>query len=252
MILRGHLGHALRIHYLYLEDPAKLWAQLHAHFDHEQMLCLPQARSDWTNLRVLNIPNFSAYDEELHRIMSQLRMCGQIITESKLIEKFLSTFPHATTILSQQYMNMKYKKYSKLVSHLLLAEKQHHIMLRNAESRPARDVHNTIAKIEGVEPEELNKQTRAITHAGRAESRRRYHTDDYHAEVHVAETSQRPPRGSLRKSNPKCHRYPAIGHQNKPRNYPPRNDQCIHVQGKCHKCGKNGILQWTIRHLNTW
>jgi hypothetical protein len=80
MILRRHLDHALQIQYLHINDPADLWIELHARFDHQQALYLPQARSDWTNLRVLDFPNFAAYDEEMHRIISQLRMGGQVIT----------------------------------------------------------------------------------------------------------------------------------------------------------------------------
>jgi hypothetical protein len=238
MILRRHLDHALRIQYLHINDPADLWTELKARFDHQQALYLPQAISDWTNLRVLDFPNFAAYDEEMHRIISQLRMGGQEITEAEMIEKTLSTFPPATAILSQQYRNMTYTKYAKLMSHLLLAEKQHQILLRNAESRPAREVHNTIAKIEAAEPAEPNKPTGAP--AGGGGSRRDNRHEDHHAEIHIAEASRRPPRGSLRKPNPKWHRNPATGYQNKPRNYQPRFDQRKHVQGNCHKCGKKG------------
>lgn len=76
--------------------------------------------------------------------------------------------------------------------HLLFAEKQHQIMLRNIESRLVRKVHNIISKIEEVEPEKLNKQTRVITPAGGAGPRRRDHPHEYHAEVHAAEASRRP------------------------------------------------------------
>ena len=238
MVLRRHLDHTLRIQYLHIENPAELWAKLQARFDHQQPLYLPQARSDWTNLRVLDFPNFSAYDEELHRILSQLRMCGQVISESELIEKTFSTFSPATAILSQQYRNMKYKNYSILMSHLLLAEKQHQILLRNAESRPAREIHNTIAMIEDAEPKESTKQTGAITLTGGDGPRRWDHADDHHAEVNVAEASRRPPRGSLRKPNSSWHRLPATWNQNKTNNYPPRNDQHKHVYDNCHKCGK--------------
>jgi hypothetical protein len=40
---------------------------------------------------------------------------------------------------------MKFKKHANLMSHLLLAEKHHQLLLRNAESRPAREIHNTTA-----------------------------------------------------------------------------------------------------------
>jgi hypothetical protein len=56
LILRCHLDHSLRLHYMQLEDPAELCAQLHSRFNHQQTLFLPQARTDWINLRVLDFP----------------------------------------------------------------------------------------------------------------------------------------------------------------------------------------------------
>ena len=61
---------------------------------------LPQARTDWINLRVLDFPDFISFNSELHRIMAQLRLCEQTVTDAELIEKTLSTFLPATTILS--------------------------------------------------------------------------------------------------------------------------------------------------------
>ena len=54
LLLRRHLDQALRLQYLEVDDPADLWAQLHARFHHQQTLFLPQAHTDWINLRVLD------------------------------------------------------------------------------------------------------------------------------------------------------------------------------------------------------
>lgn len=44
----------------------------------------------------------------MYSIVSQLRLCGQSISEEEMIEKTLSTFPPASAMLAQQYMNMKF------------------------------------------------------------------------------------------------------------------------------------------------
>ena len=84
--IRRHLDHSLRLQYLQIDDPAELWTHLHARFNHQQTLFLPQAKSDWINLRVLDFPDFATFNSELHRITAQLRLCGETISEAKLIE----------------------------------------------------------------------------------------------------------------------------------------------------------------------
>jgi hypothetical protein len=79
-----------------VDDPARLWSLLNARFNHQQTLFLPQARSDMINLRVLNFPDFVSFNSELHQIIAQLSLCGEIVTEAELIEKTLSTSPPAT------------------------------------------------------------------------------------------------------------------------------------------------------------
>ena len=237
MILRRHLDHALRLQYLQIEDPAELWSELHAKFDHQQTLFLPQARTNWTNIRVLDFPNFSAFNSELYRIIAQLRIYGVEILEAEQIEKTLSTFPPATAILSQQYRNMRFKKHSQLMAHLLLAEKHHQLLLRNAESRPAREVHTTIA-IEDAEPKEPNGASGATAPVAGAGPQRDNPPVQHHAEVHVTEASRRPPRGSFRKIPPKWQNKPATGNPHKPRHFPPKHDHVRPTSDNCHKCGR--------------
>ena len=221
-----------------MEDPADLWAQLHARFHHQQVLFLLQARTDWINLRVLDFPDFVTYNSEIHRIVSQLRLCGQEITDADLIEKTLSTFPHANAMMSQMYRNMKFKKHATLMAHLLMAEKNQQLLLRNAESRPVREVHTTTMHPAAAAP-----------------------APDTAVEAHVAQASRRPPRGSHRKPYPS---HPARetraygksdvhkGYQRRDENirrepprsrenqYKPRPFQSPQSQGNCHKCGRKG------------
>ena len=141
--LRRHLDQSLRLQYLQIEDPVELWALLHTRFNHQHTLFLTQVRSDWINLRVMDFSNFVSFNSELHHVTAQLHLCGESLSDADLIEKTLSTFPPACAILSQQYRNLKFKKHANLMSHLLLAEKHHQLLLRNADSKPTREIHNT-------------------------------------------------------------------------------------------------------------
>ena len=75
-------------------------------------------------MRVLDFPNLLSFNAELHRIVTQLRMCGQTVEESELIDKTLSTFLSAAALFAQQYRNMKFSTHAKLMTYLLAAEKQ--------------------------------------------------------------------------------------------------------------------------------
>ena len=231
-LLRRHMDQALRMQYLEVDDPADLWAQIQARFDHQQTLFLPQARTDWANLRVLDFSDFATFNSELHRIVAQLRLCGQRVTEAEMVEKTLSTFPPTTAILSQQYRNMKFKKHANLMSHLLLAKKHQQLLLKNAESRPAREVHTTDAAVPavGVETYAVEASRRPSRGFYRksypsqmAREKGAYGKSDVHKGYHKRDenTRREPPR-------PRSNQF-------KPRNFQPRQ-----FQGNCHKCGRKG------------
>ena len=73
LLLRRHLDQALRLQYIQVEDPARLWRELNARFNHQETMFLTHAMNDWINLRVLDFPNFVSLNSELHRIIAQLR-----------------------------------------------------------------------------------------------------------------------------------------------------------------------------------
>ena len=75
--LRRHLDSLLRCEYIQVEHLAKLWAQLQARFLHEKIIFLPQARHEWMSLRVMDFPNISSFNFELHCIVDQLSLCGE-------------------------------------------------------------------------------------------------------------------------------------------------------------------------------
>jgi hypothetical protein len=99
-------------------------------------MALPKARQEWMNLRVQDFTTVAAYNNELFRISSTLTLCGEPVSDADLMEKTLSTFHPSNILLSTQYRNMRFHQYSELISHLLVAEKQQELMLRNAKQRP--------------------------------------------------------------------------------------------------------------------
>jgi hypothetical protein len=141
LMIRRHLDYSLRKQYFTLSSPHELWKALKTRFLHEKTMHLPQARSEWIQLRVMDFSDLLSFNAELHRIMSLMWLCGQRIEESELIDKTLSTFPPAATILAQQYRNMQFLIHARLMSYLLAAEKQQQLLLKNAESRPNKEVH---------------------------------------------------------------------------------------------------------------
>jgi hypothetical protein len=144
LILRRHIDYSLRKQYLMISTPHELWKELKSRFLHEKTIHLPQARNDWIQLRVLDFPDFLSFNAELHQIVSLMRLCGHTIEESELIDKTLSTFLPAATLLAQQYRNMQFQTHAKLMSYLLSAEKQQQILLKNTEQRPsAKETHTT-------------------------------------------------------------------------------------------------------------
>lgn len=199
LILCRHLDPSLRMQYIHEEDPAILWGALESRFQHEETIILPQARSNWLSLRVLDFPNFHSYDSELHRIVAQLRICGQSITDAAMIDKTLSTFPPACAILSQQYRNLKFTKHADLMRYPMIAEKQQQLLLKTAETRPARKIHNTEAS--------KHIMTSSTSRSGGT-----------HDKSHVPAAPKRTPRGNWR-HNPwnRSQRYGNQPHQSQSR-----------------------------------
>ncbi|KAK4727102.1 hypothetical protein R3W88_032019 [Solanum pinnatisectum] len=54
------------------------------------------------------------------------------------MEKTLSTFHASNVLLQQQYREKGFKMYSELISHLLVAEQNNDLLMKNHENRPTR------------------------------------------------------------------------------------------------------------------
>lgn len=137
IFLRHHLHEDLKREYLTVEDPLELWKNIKERFDHQKLVILPKARHEWLNLRLLDFKSVSEYNSALFRITSELKLCGEKITEEDLLEKTLSTFHPSNIVMSQTYRERKFTKYSELISCLLVAEQNNKLLLQNHQSRPA-------------------------------------------------------------------------------------------------------------------
>ena len=70
----------------------------------------------------------------MFRIVFRLKFCGMDITDEEMLEKTYSTYASNIT-LQQQYRLRSVKKYSELISSLLVADKNNELLIKNHQSR---------------------------------------------------------------------------------------------------------------------
>ncbi|XP_073129044.1 uncharacterized protein [Henckelia pumila] len=138
IFLRHHLHDGLKIEYLTIKDPLDLWNNLKERYSHQKTVILPKTRYDWMHLRLQDFKSVSEYNSALFRISSQLKLCGEKITDDDFLEKTYSTFHASNVLLQQQYREKGFKKYSELISCLLVAEQNNELLMKNHEIRPTR------------------------------------------------------------------------------------------------------------------
>ena len=136
IFLRQHLHEDLKIEYLTVKDPLILWTELKKRFDHQKTVILPKARYDRMHLMLQDFKTVSEYNSALSKISSQLKLCGENITEEDMLEKTFTTFHASNVLLQQQYRERRFIKYSQLISCLLVAEQNNELLMKNHQSRP--------------------------------------------------------------------------------------------------------------------
>ncbi|XP_022144017.1 uncharacterized protein LOC111013806 [Momordica charantia] len=136
IFLRHHLHEGLKMEYLTIKDLLALWQNLKERYDHQKTVILPKARYEWMHLRLQDFKSVSDYNSALFKISSKLKLCGEKITDSDMLEKTYSTFHVSNILLQQQYREKGFKKYSELISCLLVAKQNNELLMKNHESRP--------------------------------------------------------------------------------------------------------------------
>ena len=100
IILLCHLYEGLKAEYLTVKDSLVLWNSLKDMYGHQRMVILLKACYNWMHLHRQNYKTVSEYNSAMFPISSQLKLCGEQVTEEDKLEKTFSTF-HTSNLLIQ-------------------------------------------------------------------------------------------------------------------------------------------------------
>ncbi|KAL7090633.1 hypothetical protein ACP275_12G053600 [Erythranthe tilingii] len=97
-----------------------------------------KARLDMSelHLRLQDFKTVNEYNFAMFKIVSQLRLCGDNVTEADMLEKTFTTFHGSNMLLQQQYRKTGFKKYFELISCLLVAEQNNNLLMKYHNSHP--------------------------------------------------------------------------------------------------------------------
>ncbi|KAM1226426.1 hypothetical protein ACFX13_005887 [Malus domestica] len=234
IFIRRHLDEALKSEYLTVEDPLALWEALRSRYNHQTTVILPKARYEWSHLRIQDFKSVAEYNSALFRITSQMKLCGDTVTEEMLLEKTYSTFHANNVLLQQQYRARGYTKYNQLISVLLVAEQNNELLMKNHNSRPTGsapfpEVNATSLEVNATSSGgDYHKQGRGHKR-GRWNKKGKNHGGQFHNQV---------PRHNSGPSFKNVNRHKGKAHMT----HAPRNSK-----GACHRCGGNGHWARTCR-----
>ena len=174
IFLRHHIDEGLKSEYLKVKDPLIIWTSLKERYDHQKTAILPKA-----------------HNSALFKISSQLKLCGEKITDEDMLEETYTTFHVSNVLLQQQYRERRFSKYSELIACLLVAEQNNELLLKNHQSRPT----GSIPLPEANATIQVNRCGRGRGHGhrqGRGRGRGRYNSynqDDYNQSQNKNNTS---------------------------------------------------------------
>ena len=99
IFLRHHIDEGLKSEYLTVKDPLIIWTSLKERYDHQNTVIIPKAHYDWLHLRLQDFKSVSDYNSVLFKISSQLKLCGENITDEDMLEKTYTIFQASNVLL---------------------------------------------------------------------------------------------------------------------------------------------------------
>ena len=234
IFIRRHLNEGLKSEYLTVEDLLALWNALKNIYNHQKTMILPRARYEWTHLRIQDFKSVAEYNSALFRITSQMKLCGDTITEEDMMEKTLNTFHASNVLLQQQYRARGFTEYNQLISVLLVAEQNNELLMKNHHSRPTGsalfpEVNVVSLEVNATSSGGDNHKRGRDHKRGRWNRKGKNHGGQFHNQV---------PRHNSGPSFKNVNRHRGKAHMNNA----PRNPE-----GACHRCGGNGHWARTCR-----
>ncbi|XP_021757876.1 uncharacterized protein LOC110722894 [Chenopodium quinoa] len=172
IFLRHHLHEGLKNEYLTLKDPQILWSNLKERYGHQKTVILPRARYEWLNLRLQDFKSVSEYNSAMFKITSQSKLCGENINDVEMLEMTYSTLHANNIVLQTQYKEKGFKKYSELISCLIVVEQNNELLIKNHESRPTGSTPFPEANVKTFNEKETKKRDH-FSSSGRGRGRGR-------------------------------------------------------------------------------
>jgi hypothetical protein len=136
-------------------------------------------------LRLQDFKSVTKYNSALFKISSKLKLCGENKIDEDMLERTFSTFHPSNMLLQQQYRERNFKKYSELISCLLVAEQNNELLLKNHQSRltgsaPFPEVNKTSFNNRGNNGQRRGRGKNNQYRGGRTYNSPRRNTTPYH------------------------------------------------------------------------
>jgi hypothetical protein len=132
------LHEGLKSEHIIDKDPLVLWNKLKERFDHHKIIViLPKARYKWFHQMLQDYESVSEYNSARSKITTLLLLCREKVSDEEMLEKTFSTFHASNVLLQQQYHEKGFKKYSELISCLLVAKQNNELLMKNHETCPS-------------------------------------------------------------------------------------------------------------------